>query len=346
MEVGDILISHINSEPQLGNCCLYKGELSTLIHGMNLLRIKPDRNFIFSEFLYFTFLEYKLKGIFISIASRAVNQASINQQKFKNLPIPLPPLEEQKAIAEVLRAIQDAKEKTEAVIKATKELRKSMMKQLFTYGVYKDESREWKIGDQGTVELKETEIGLIPRHWQVVKLGDVYEIIQGKTPKKDEYSNYPGHRIIKVKDFEDGGFVNNAPLGERSFVINDLGERYRLKYGDILILSAGHSSEVVGQKIGGVFYLETKEPTFFVAELIRVRAKEDQSNTYFCFGFLNLNTTKKKIREEVKGGHLYPRDMKDILIPLPPLEEQKAIADILLTIDEKIQKEEAKKKSY
>ncbi len=79
--------------------------------------------------------------------------------------IPLPPLPEQKAIAEVLRTIQEAKEKTEAVIKATKELKKSMMKHLFSYGV----NGVYRV--DGVGELKETEIGLIPKHWQVVRLG-------------------------------------------------------------------------------------------------------------------------------------------------------------------------------
>ncbi|MDW7977121.1 MAG: hypothetical protein RMI35_11245 [Leptospiraceae bacterium] len=43
------------------------------------------------------------------------------------------------------------------------------MKHLFTYGVYK-EGAEWKIGNPETMKVKETEIGTIPEHWQVVRL--------------------------------------------------------------------------------------------------------------------------------------------------------------------------------
>jgi type I restriction enzyme S subunit len=75
--------------------------------------------------------------------------------------IPLPPLEEQKAIAGILSTVQSAIEKTEKVINALKNLKKSMMKHLFTYGPVAEEEAE-------KVELKETEIGPIPKHWEVI----------------------------------------------------------------------------------------------------------------------------------------------------------------------------------
>jgi type I restriction enzyme S subunit len=89
----------------------------------------------------------------------------INIPILKNLSIPLPPLAEQQKIASVLSTIQEAKEKTENVIKANRELKKSMMKHLFTYGPVPFEEAE-------KVPLKETEIGMIPEHWEVIKLGD------------------------------------------------------------------------------------------------------------------------------------------------------------------------------
>ncbi len=192
--------------------------------------------------------------------------------------------------------------------------------------------------------FKMTEIGLLPEDWEVARLGHVAELQQGKTPCRDDYDDYRGFRIIKVKDFENGNVVSFKISGDRSFVRVDLGDRYLLKKGDVLVLSAAHSPNIVGQKIGFVDNIPYGK-AFFVAELLRARSNIEKIHPYFCFLILNLEKSKKQIKEEVKGGHLYPRNLKNIKIPLPPLSEQHQIADILSAIDNKIEAEESKKQA-
>ena len=81
----------------------------------------------------------------------------------------LPPLSEQRAIAAVLDSIDEAIERTEAVITSTERLRESLLHELLTRGVPGWHS-EWK-------EVRG--IGTIPADWEVVRLGDVSDVTSG-----------------------------------------------------------------------------------------------------------------------------------------------------------------------
>ena len=89
-------------------------------------------------------------------------------------PVFLPPLHEQRAIADVLDSIDEAIERTEAVITATETLRDSLLHDLLTHGV-PGWHTEWK---------DVPGIGTIPADWEVVRLGDgVVHVGSGVTPR-------------------------------------------------------------------------------------------------------------------------------------------------------------------
>ena len=98
---------------------------------------------------------------------------------FSKLPILLPPLAEQRAIAAVLDSIDEAIERTEEAIAATERLRDALLHELLTRGVPGCHN-EWK---------EAPGVGTIPAGWDVVRLGDVAEVRNGTTPSRAE-ANY------------------------------------------------------------------------------------------------------------------------------------------------------------
>ena len=98
-------------------------------------------------------------------------QGNISPSSIAEIFIPLPPPSEQRAIAHVLGAIQEAKAARQREFELERERKAALMDHLFSYGT-KGEPR------------KQTEIGEIPESWEVVELGDYSELItKGSSPK-------------------------------------------------------------------------------------------------------------------------------------------------------------------
>ena len=231
-------------------------------------------------------------------------QKNINKGIVLRFFIPLPPLSEQRAIAHVLRTVQRAKEATERVIQATRELKKSLMRYLFTYGPVPMEEAE-------RVPLKETEIGLVPEHWEVVRLGEVATVKYGKARPKTQ---------------------GNVP------VIGSGGI-----YGWTATSLVDFPTLVIGRKgtAGEVWLVECpcwpSDTTFYLDWKKRV-------NVRFLFNYLHSN---KPSGEHAKTTlpSLQRHDVEALLIPFPPLLEQGEICLILRAVDKKLQAEEARKQA-
>ena len=103
LQDGDILMSHINSETHLGKVALYeKQEDETIIHGMNLLCLRPKQELLNSRFAFYYLLSEAFLRQIPRITKKSVNQASFNVAALKELSIPIPTIEKQ---IEVVRGL-------------------------------------------------------------------------------------------------------------------------------------------------------------------------------------------------------------------------------------------------
>lgn len=109
LNIGDILFSNINSVEYIGNTAYIDKDYS-LYHGMNLLRLIPQKPIVSPFFLYCLLNTDRLKNHFKTICNKAVSQASINQAELSKTPLLLPDMPKQIQIANLFKLLLGKKE--------------------------------------------------------------------------------------------------------------------------------------------------------------------------------------------------------------------------------------------
>jgi len=277
------------------------------------------------------FLDYLLKTphllrIYEMLQSKTVHRRRIVHPKdFINISIPFPPLPEQRAIAHVLRTVQRAKEATEGVIAALKELKKSLMQHLFTYGPVPVTERE-------RVPLQETEIGPLPKEWRVVRLGEVGKVITGRTPSTARPEYWNGHiPFITPVD------LNGMPIqvAQRSITEDGLKKAKPLPKGAVLVSCIGYIGKV------GVVDSEIAATNQQINAVIVDSSKI--SNWFLAYAVMRESNLLESRARKTTVPILHKTNFERIPIPLPPLAKQREIARMLQAVDAKIAAEERRR---
>jgi type I restriction enzyme S subunit len=208
------------------------------------------------------------------------------------------------------------------------------MRYLFTYGPVSIEEAE-------SVPLKETEIGLVPEHWEVVRLGEVADIKGGKRlPKGHKLSDRPTpYPYIRVVDFKDGS-VDKTNLKYLTPQDYENIKQYTISSRDVYISIAGTIGLVgiVPPELDGANLTENAAKI-----VLRDQAKVDP---HFLVYFLASEIGQEQIlirTTKTSQPKLALARIRQIPIPYPSAGEQQEIARILKVVDKKLQAEEARK---
>jgi type I restriction enzyme S subunit len=254
-------------------------------------------------------------------ASGVVNRRrSIRKQDLLSIKIPLPPLPEQRAIARVLRTVQEAIEATERAIEAAEELKRSMMEYLFTYGPVPIDQAE-------KVELQNTATGPIPAHWNARRLGDLISKPQyGVTASAVE--DTVGPHLLRITDITDDG-VEWSRVPYCVIEKRDLA-KHALEVDDLLIAR-------IGATTGKSFRVDEEPPTaVFASYLIRVRPGDKELDPEYLSDFAQSSRYWAQINAS-KGGRLKQwiniPVLRQLEIPVPPESQQTSIAAQLRAVD-------------
>lgn len=160
----------------------------------------------------------------------------------------------------------------------------------------------------------------------VVTIGDIADVFNGKTPSKNEQRS-EGLPILKIKDVTENGEFKGSFESFVDTVFYKRNSKKKLRQGDSLILNAAHNADYVGSKQFRA--CEKVDGVIATGEWLIVRPKPELADSAYVNFWLKSDEAKPRIRDLVKGIHLYPKDVVRLEISLPSLEEQKRIAAIL-----------------
>ena len=249
------------------------------------------------KFIYYMYINLNLARFSAGSGVPTLNRNDIHAQT-----IPLPPLDEQEKIAEILSTWDEAINLTINLIESKKQFKKALMQNLLTAKIrflqFKDE-------------------------WRAIKLSEICDISTGTS--KSRFIGDGKFYIVDMGSITQDGLLN---LTKTTNLNQDF-----LDFGDLVM----PKDDIGGGKIIGKVAVIDKDNTYVLSDhIFRIKTIE---NSNFLAYLINSDLINKKIRREVSGTAqlgLSKRTIENLKIKLPNLKEQQKIAEVLMACDDEI----------
>lgn len=296
-----IAITGLEAEGTRGSCAISNVEATT---NQSCMAFEP-RNSFSNWYLFYWYIMYG-EAIAFKYA-QGTKQQSLNHKIVEQIEIPVPSLDEQQRIANILLTVDEQIEQIDQLIEKSKELKRGLMRKLLLRGI-------------GNIEYKETEIGKIPASWEVVNQGEVSRFYNGRAYKRNEFKTI-GTPIIRIQNLTNGSSSN--------YVYSDLKlpeEKY-VEKGDLIYAWSATFGPFIWKGPKSIYH-------YHIWKIVCDDNKVDKMFFYYRLYYISEEMSNQKNGSVF--AHLTKGYMESHKIALPPLSEQKKIAKILTSLDEKI----------
>ena len=269
----------------------------------------------------------------------------LSTKDFRNAHFKVPPLPEQQKIAEILSTVDKKIDAIDQRIAQTQDLKKGLMQNLLTGKLSVVKNRLLS-----EAEMKDSPLGEIPESWELVP---IYEL-RDKTDRygftggpfgsdlKSEHYTESGVKILQLQNIGEGKFIDKGITFTSEEKADELFS-CNIFPGDIILAKmapVARSCKVPS----------TDDRYVMCSDGIRLSVDKDKFSTEFVFQAINskyfLNNAEAKSTGTTRA-RIGLKDLKLIPIAVPKnIAEQKQIAEILSTVDKKLQIQEDKKTEY
>ena len=228
-----------------------------------------------------------------------------------NTPIPIPPMAEQKKIAEILGVWDEAIEKQNLLIEKLELRKRALMQRLLT---------------------GKTRLHGFTEPWQKVKLGEIGKFDKGVGVPKDKITAEGCKAITYGEIYTKYDFVIKKFA---SYIDSNIAKSSKkISSGAILFAGSGETLEDIGKCVAFI-----DEDVAYAGGDIIIFTPTTEVNSLvlsYCLNSSVVNSQKRKYGQGHSVVHIYQKDLARLEFELPSLPEQKAIAEVLNTADNEI----------
>lgn len=346
---GDLLISRLGDP--LGKCCIFPGDSKPSITAVDICIVRPGNLKAEPKWLMYVINSPEFRNQ-INHFKRGTTRARVSRKNLGTLPIPLPPLAEQQLIVARIEAlltqINAARDRLSRVPLIMKKFRQTVLAaacsgrlterwrehqihlengEILLQELLKERKRLWEKENQqkklryqeplAVESIEDFTSDLIPNNWTLATIDSISKKVVDGVHKKPNYQS-SGIPFLTVKNLTKGSGIDFTDV---KFISDEEHEEFikrsHPEYNDLLITKDG--------TIGTVRVVKNHINFSIFVSLSMIKPVTQEMSDFLQIALSSPQIQKRMVKTGSGLQHLVIRDLKSLVIPLPPLAEQHEI---------------------